>query len=353
MSSHTLLLDRNENEYGPAPACFEALRTADLALLSHYARTYTRGVKSELSEQLATITGVPEKQILLSYGSEDMLKQVVHCYLRNGRTMLLPRHSWWYYKSLAGEVGGVSLEFPLYDRGDHFAYSAQNIVDLYAAHHPSIILIASPSNPTGNSISPGDLTSVVSKCPDAVIVLDEAYFGFSTVAHDHIRELLNTHSRMVILRTFSKYYALAGLRIGYACVGENLGELVRFGARYLGYNQLTERIALAALASPAYYEKTSRDIREDNLAYFEMFNAFRGFKPYRTDANFILVRHPSGVRERLRALLEERGIVVKFMEEPGLEDCMRITTGTRVQNSRVMAAFRESARLLEGESRTP
>jgi histidinol-phosphate aminotransferase len=336
-----LLLDRNENQYGPSPACYEVLRNARLEQLSLYSRTYLRGAKSELSERLSRDIGLPEERILLSYGSEDMLKQVVHCYLQKHGTILLPQQSWWYYKSVAAEVSGTQVEYKIRERSDTFAYDANELMELYDRHRPQIILIASPNNPTGNSIAVDELSSLVKHCSQSVIVLDEAYYGFSSSSHDHLRKLLSHHERLIILRTFSKYYALAGLRIGYSCVGADLKQIVKFGARYLGYNQLTEKIALAALDSSEYYEQTSRAIRDDNTAYFDFFKRFPSFKPFRTDANFMLVRYPTGRKAALQSGLNSRGVVVKFLDDPGLDDCIRITTGTGEQNGRVMTVFQE------------
>ncbi len=147
----------------------------------------------------------------------------------------------------------------------------------------------------------------------------------------------------MILRTFSKYFALAGLRIGYACVGEGLEQLVSFSARYLGYNQLSEKIALAALDDPDYYLDITRRMKADKRMYLREFGAMEGFTPFASDANFILVRYPRSQRQPLKAGLQERGIIVKFLDDPGLEDCIRITIGTQEQNARVMAAFKEVA----------
>jgi histidinol-phosphate aminotransferase len=331
-----LLLDRNENQYGPSPSCQDLLRTADLQELSLYSREYMRGVKSNLSERLGTLFGIPEERILLSYGSEDMLKQVVHCYLHRGDTMLLPHQSWWYYKSLADEKGGRTVEYMLHERQDRFVYNADEIIGLYDAHLPHVILIASPNNPTGNSIEPADLARIVAHCVESVVVLDEAYYGFSADGTDHLRELLVANPRLVILRTFSKFYALAGLRIGYACIGEGLSHLATFSARYLGFNRLSERIALAALDDTAYYREAVRKMQDDKTLYYSLFSRSEGFRAFRSDANFVLVRYPGHLRERLTRGLAQQGIVVKFLEDPGLKNCMRITIGTRDQNQRVI-----------------
>lgn len=336
-----IALDRNENQYGPAPECYEALRKANLEQLSLYSREFARGRKSELSDTLAKRIGIPEERLLLSYGSEEMLKQVVHCYLHKGEILLLPRQSWWYYKKVASEVFGKEVEYSLVERNGRFEYDVKEICDLYDKHHPQLVLIASPNNPTGSTISQEDLAMVVNHCASAVIVLDEAYYGFTSESNDRLKELLDAHQRLVIMRTFSKYYALAGLRIGYACVGENLKQLVAFSARYLGFNQLSEKIALAALNAPEYYRAITRKMRNDKEMFYRNFARFPGFTAFPSDANFILVRYPAALKQTLDEGLKQRGVIVKFLSDPGLEDCMRITIGTEEQNVCVMDAFNE------------
>lgn len=339
----TLLLDRNENQYGPAPACYRVLREANLEQLSLYSRAYAAGKKSELSDRLSRDLGIPEKRVLLSYGSEDMLKQVVHCYLHKGQTILLPRQSWWYYQAVAKEVFGKEMHYPMHERNGHFEYDLNEILRLYDQHKPQVILIASPNNPTGNSLPADALSAILEHCRESVIVLDQAYAGFNGGGNDRLASLLASRNRIVILRTFSKYFALAGLRIGYACVGEDLEQLVTFSARYLGYNQLSEKIALAALDDLEYYVGITRKMRDDKQMYMQEFSAIDGFTPFPSDANFILVRYPRAQKQPLKAGLQERGVVVKFLDDPGLEDCIRITIGTQEQNARVMSAFKEVA----------
>ena len=341
-------LDRNENQYGPSPACYAVLKQARLEQLSFYSRDFLLGRKSKLSYRLSQEIGIPEDRLLLSYGSEDMLKQVVHCYLNDTRTMLLPRQSWWYYKSLASEVHGKQVEYSLKEQGNRFIYDIHDLLRLYDLHKPQLILIASPNNPTGNSISQGDMETLLEHCRESVIVLDEAYRGFALESDDPVKKLLGTHKRLMVLRTFSKYYALAGLRIGYAYVGEDLTDLVKFSARYLGYNQLTERVALAALDDPAYYRRIAQQMSDDKAIYSRELCKLDGFMPFLSDANFILVRYPVFHKKKFKDLLQQRGIFLKFLDDPGLEDCIRITIGTEEQNAAVIAAVREIATTILG-----
>ncbi len=338
-----ILLDRNENQYGPAPGCYEALHKANLEQLSLYSRAYASGRKSDLSTRLGTEFHIPEERVLLSYGSEDMLKQVVHCYLHEGEVILLPSQSWWYYKSVAKEVNGHEIQYAVRERNGIFEHDVDELLTLYDRNHPSVILIASPNNPTGNTIAPESLRRVVAHCTKSVIVLDQAYYGFAGEGNGDLEKLLSLHSRLVVLRTFSKYYALAGLRIGYACVGVDMRRLIAFSARYLGFNQLSERIAMAALDDPGYYASIAGAMREDLQMYNRELGRIEGFYPFPSDANFLLVRYPRQLRAPLKQGLEERGIVVKFLDDPGLEDCIRITIGTREQNSAVREAFTEVA----------
>lgn len=341
-----IVLDRNENQYGPSPACYEVLRGANLEQLSLYSRDFAKGRKSELSQRLADEIGIPEERVLLSYGSEDMLKQVVHCYLHEGERLLLPQQSWWYYKKIAKEVRGNHVEYPLYERGARFEFDVDDIIRLYHQHKPHLILIASPNNPTGSTMRRDDLARLIDFCTDSFIVLDQAYYGFEDSSNDQLKSLLDTHSRLVVLRTFSKYYALAGLRIGYTCVGAELAHLIEFSARYLGYNQLTERIALAALSDKSYYERITQYMREDKGMFLREFNHLEGFKAFESDANFMLVRFPVEHKKTLQEGLKQRGVIVKFLDDPGVTDCIRITIGTREQDAYVMQAFKEIAATL-------
>ncbi len=338
-----IILDRNENQYGPAPACYKVLQDANLEQLSLYSRDFAQGRKSQLSQQLADEIGIPEEHVLLSYGSEDMLKQVVHCYLHKGERLLLPQQSWWYYKKIAKEVMGEHVEYPLYERGNRFEFDVDEIIKLYNIHKPHLILIASPNNPTGSTMTRSDLARLIEHCSSSIIVLDQAYFGFEDSSNAQLKSLLETHSRLVVLRTFSKYFALAGLRIGYTCVGSELTHLIEFSARYLGYNQLTEQIALAALTDKAYYERISQYMREDKALYIRQLNKLPGFKAFESDANFMLVRFPLAHKQELQQGLKQRGVIVKFLDDPGVTDCIRITIGTRDQNINVIQAFEETA----------
>jgi len=334
-------LDRNENNYGPAPLCFEVLKKADYSKLSCYTKAFSSGVKSILSERLAKEVNLPEKRVLLGYGAEDLLKQAVQCYLGKDEKLLIPAYSWWYYKELASEVGGKNFEYPLDEGEDSFHYNLDKLIDLYKKEKPKIVLISSPNNPTGNSISLTDLKKLLAELRETIVIFDQAYVfdGFN----DHIKTLLTDNPNLILIRTFSKYYALAGLRIGFALIGENIQKLSRLTNRYLGFNRLSEEVAIAALDSPEYYKSISDKMKKDKKLYFSELGKLNGFKVFKSDANFILVKIPKEIYEELKEFLNGKGLIIKFMNEELLNSHLRITLGTKEQNRAVISSIKEFA----------
>ena len=331
-----LYLDRNENQFGPAPECFSILQKTAKNQLTTYSRDYLRGVKSTLSEKLAEEYNLPETSVLLSYGSEDMLKQIVHCYLGPGQTMMVPKYSWWYYKSVAAEVGGRVMDYPMRAGESSFYYDREEIGSLIRRENPRILLIASPNNPTGNVFSSDDIKILLKSFPETLVVLDEAYFGFSDSLNDTAPQLTTHYPNLAALRTFSKLYALAGVRIGHAFVGKNYQKLITYSTRYLGYNQLSEHLALAALRDSAHYRMVASATAGERQRYYDFFQAGDGCTAYRSEANFVLVKIPAERIAGLKERIEGEGIFIKFFSEPELSGFVRITIGTPGQNTRLI-----------------
>jgi histidinol-phosphate aminotransferase len=338
MSSRIIYLDRNENNYGPAPACFDVLKKADLSKLSWYDRSFTSGIKGILSARIAHDFGLPEERVLLGYGAEQILKQTIQCYLRTNAKLMVPAYSWWYYKLIASEVGGLSVEYPLTVGEDHFSYDLPGMRNLYAREQPSVVFISSPNNPTGNTLPLPDLKQVLSDFRGSLVVLDEAYkYNGET---DYVKELVDANPDLLVVRTFSKYYALAGVRIGFALMGSNLAALSKFTNRYLGFHRLSEEVALAALDSPEYYRDIARKMLEDKRLYYAELGKIPGFRVFKSDANFILVEIPPEHKGPLQKFLTDRGLIVKFMNEPLLNSHVRITLGTQEQNRMLIEAIK-------------
>ena len=252
--------------------------------------------------------------------------------------LLAPNLTWVVVFRVVQAAGGQRVSVPL----KAFRHDLQAMAERITPR-TRMVFIGNPNNPTGSCIPPYEISAFVKALPEGIIVLlDEAYREYVPDALQPDTVRYAKEGRPVIaLRSFSKIYGLSGLRIGYACIGTDLRQLIAFSARYLGYNQLTERIALAALDEKEYYRRITRQMREDTEEYYQTFSLLDGFTPFRSEANFILVRYPLTMKQALQADLKTRGIVVKFLDDPGLQDCIRITIGTKEQNAFVVAAFKE------------
>ncbi len=338
-----IYLDRNENNYGPAPKCYGVLKNIDFRQLSWYTRIYEKSAKGELSLRLAKEYNLPEKNIVMGYGGEDLLKAIIHCYLKKGETLLIPAFSWWYYKSIASEVGGNTAEYPLYAGEESYHYDIEGTLKVYRQFRPKIVFISSPNNPTGNSLTPEQLNKILDEMKDTIVVLDEAYAMFKTTDKSYVKDVVEKYPKVAVIRTFSKYFALAGVRIGYALIGSELDYFGLLNSKYLGYDRINEQVAIAALDSMPYYERITAQMNEDKEMFFNEFRKLPGFKPYRSDANFILVDMEKNKMAAMDDFLKRKGFVIKFMNEKILDSQLRITVGTHQENVQLMNAIKEFA----------
>ncbi len=347
MEKRVAYLDRNEYNYGPAPEIGEVLKNFDPNKLCFYTRIYDEGKKSILSDYISELYGIPEKQVILGYGGEDILKQVVHCFLAGGakqKTLLIPKFSWWYYKSIADEVNGRTIFYPLYEEGNTFKYDIPSIRQSVEKEKPEMVLMASPNNPTGNSLTKEELHEILSFIPrETVIVIDEAYASFANKDTSYIKPLIEEFPNLLIIRTLSKFYGLPGLRLGFAFMGADLSAFLNYSTKYLGYNRITEEIGIAVFKANDYYQNIADLMAQDRTLYMKELGGLDGFKVYKSDANFILVKYPIAMKAKLQEALKAKGLIVKFMNEEDINTHMRITLGTQKQNRLVIDTIKEVA----------
>lgn len=336
MKNELNFLDRNEFNFQPSEEVVEALKNFDINKLCFYTRIYDEGQKSILSVFLSELYHIEESQILLGYGGEDILKQAVHYFLtedKDNKTMLIPQFSWWYYKSIADEVNGHTLQYPLYEEGDTFKYDFDAIKKMVKHEKAKVLLIASPNNPTGNGVSPEELDALLADIPsNTTVIVDEAYASFVSANAEYIRVLINKYPNLIIARTLSKFYGLPGLRMGFGFISKELERFIKYSNKYLGYNRISEDLAIAALKSDAHYRNIACMMNEDRARYETEIGALPGFKVYRSVANFILIKYPIALKEALQQALAKESYKIKFMNEPGIDTHLRITLGRPEQN---------------------
>ena len=325
-----IFLDRNEFNFKPSQKVIDAVKNFNPEDLCFYTRIYDQGKKSVVSVRLSEIYGVPESQVLLGYGGEDILKNVVHYYLTKGdnRSILIPEFSWWYYNRIASECGGETHMYPLHELEDTFAYDIDEVIRITCDVHPRMLLIASPNNPTGNSLTPDEITRIMESIPsDTIVLIDEAYASFISADTHYIAPLVEKHSNLIISRTLSKFYGLPGLRMGFGFMGKGHDGFLNYANKYLGYNRFSEAVALAALESDDHYRNVANQMQWDRDLFKKELGNLPGFKVYKSVANFILIKYPIEIKEALQEALRVQEYKIKFMSDKGLESCLRITLG--------------------------
>ncbi len=347
MDNQMTFLDRNEFNYAPSSDVVEAYKNFDINKLCFYTRIYDEGKKSILSVFLSDLYGVDESQVLLGYGGEDILKQAVHYFLTRpdgNKKMLIPRYSWWYYKSIADEVGGTTMQYPLFEGENTYHYDLDKIIEMVRAEKPRLLLLASPNNPTGNGLTPEQIEKLLSSIPaETIMLIDEAYASFVTDDTSYISHLVNKYPNLIISRTLSKFFGLPGLRMGFGFISPELKDFIRYSNKYLGYNRFSEEIAIAALKSEAHYRDVARQMNESRRMYERELGNLPGFKVYDSVANFILIKYPIELKEQLQKAFAEQNYKVKFMNETDLNTHMRITLGRPEQNVLVAETIKRIA----------
>lgn len=337
--SDLIYLDRNEYNFEIAPLIEEALRNFSPLEFTHYTRCFQDGIKSELSQYIGDKYGISEKNVILGYGAESILKGAIHCFLsreRQGRKILIPAYSWWYYKSIANEVDGVTVQYPIYETENGFKYDIPELKKRLKEENPDILLLATPNNPTGNSLTQEEIAEILDSVdPETVVIIDEAYAMFSKTDISYIAPLIEKYPNLLIVRTFSKFYGLPGLRLGYAFRGNKLNAYDSFSTMYLGYNILSEKIGIAAMESTDYYQEKAQIMQWEKDLYKQELGVLPGYKVYDSDANFILVKYPYELKSQLQEEFAKENLVIKFMNEDGLTSHLRITLGKPEDNDKV------------------
>ena len=331
-------LDRNEFNFEPSQKVVDAIRNFDPKTLCFYTRIYDEGKKSVISVRLSEIYGVPEDQVLLTYGGEDMLKNAIHYFLMLGdnKTILIPEFSWWYYNRVASECGGDFVMYPLHETEDTFAYDVDEVIEYTNRVHPRMLLLASPNNPTGNGLAPDEIGKIMESIPaDTMVLIDEAYASFISTDTAYIAPLVDKYNNLIVSRTLSKFYGLPGLRVGFGFIGKGHDQFISYVNKYLGYNRFSEAVALAALDSDEHYRQVADDMNWGRQLYKKELDCLPGFKVYKSVANFILIKYPVEIKDALKQALADQSYKIKFMTDKGLESCVRITLGRKEQTQAV------------------
>lgn len=328
-------LGANESSYGPAPVVKEAI-------MSEIAAVHLYPFPSEnLEADIAARLGLDSRNVLLGSGSNDLIYRIVTSLGGRSNEIVVPTPSFPLYEAAATATGAPLVAVPLGHDG------AANLGAMLDAITPatSLVIVCNPNNPTGGHVGRASVANFLDAVPrDVVILLDEAYWEMTSAFARGIGDcaaLTASHPNLIITRTFSKYYALAGLRVGYALASEALRKELAARSGPTMVNRLAISAARAALAAEPYYQEKAQEVRSERRRIFSVTEKL-GLSPCVSETNFVTFHRPESgsVAVSMEAFLD-RGFWLRPGESVGLPGQVRMTVGTPEQNDGVLEMLDE------------
>ena len=319
-------LNGNENPYGPSPAVAKAL--ADFPNFNHYPDPEQR----QLRQALSGYVGVDPERIIAGNGSDELIDMLFRMFIGPGDNIINLTPTFGMY-SLGAEIcGGEAVSVP---RDAEFEIDLEG-VKLAITPRTKAIVVCSPNNPTGNMPTEAEVRALLDT--GILVIVDEAYYEFSGQT---LMPLLDEYPNLVVLRTFSKWAGLAGLRIGLGAMHPDLARTMMSVKPPYNVNLAAETALIASLEDmPALLERVNAIVAERERMY-GLLSAIPTVKPYPSQANFILCQLPEGSGQQVFEGLCNRGIFLRHWNNSRLKDCVRTSVGFPEENDAVAAALTE------------
>jgi histidinol-phosphate aminotransferase len=321
-------LASNENPRGASPAAARAV-TAAMADVTRYPDSNGFALKDAIARRF----GVDTREIVLGNGSNDILELVSLAFLRPGDEAVYSQYAFIVYPLATQARGAQGREVPARDFGHDLAAMRDAITPA-----TRVVFVANPNNPTGTWIAPGPLAQFVESVPrDVIVVLDEAYNEYLAPHDDaNATRWIARQPNLVISRTFSKAYGLAGLRVGYGVMHADVADLVNRVRPPFNVNSLAQAAAIAALGDQDYVA-TSRRLNDEGMRALRAgFDALR-LRHLASHGNFVLVDVGDGMRVFDRLL--RAGVIVRPVANYGMPAWIRVTVGLPSENARLLEAL--------------
>jgi len=327
----SIKLASNENPLGPSPMAVQSIIDK-----VHSLHRYPDGSGYYLKTRLSRKLGLPIEQIILGNGSNELIELIIRTFLTAGEHVVQAVPTFLVYEKVVKGAGGLMTSVPLRDFKIDLGAISEAINP-----ETKIVFIANPNNPTGAAISKEEMLGFLDRIPDNVIVvLDEAYIEFvSNKGVAQGLELLSEHPLLFVLRTFSKLYGLAGLRIGYGFGSEEVIDYMNRVRQPFNANTLAQAGAIAALDDSEFVSRTLKVIGE-GLLYLCRSLDDMGLEYLPTQTNFFLIKVPHGGTKIYNLMLKE-GVIVRSMDSYGLPDYIRINAGLPEENERFVNTLKK------------
>jgi histidinol-phosphate aminotransferase len=329
--SDIIKLASNENPLGPSPAAVAILREM-VETVASYPDGNCYYLKNALSENL----GLSPAHLLVGNGSDEVIKLIAEAFLDEGEEAIVADPTFSEYDFAVKIMGGRTVVVPTKNYTHDLEAMAAAVTE-----KTKLVFICNPNNPTGTIVGKADVKAFLDSLPDGVItVFDEAYYEYVTQEdYPQTLDFVREGRDVIVLRTFSKIYGLAGLRIGFGAAKPELIGLLSRVREPFNVNKLAQAAALAALGDQEHVTK-SRAVNEEGKAYLYREFDRLGLPYMPTHANFIWVKIKADCKTVFANLLR-RGVIVRTGDIFGAPDVIRVTIGTPQQNARFLEALTE------------
>jgi histidinol-phosphate aminotransferase len=321
-------LNSNESPFGPVPSVLNAL--GDYRNYNGYPDTNATALRTALS----TYTELDSRYIVLSHGSSELINLLWHIFLSVGDTIISCTPTFSLYTSVTTFCGASVIEVP---RTVDYEVDVESVL---AALTPStkLIVLCSPNNPTGNPIAKDDLLALLES--GRIVVVDEAYVEFSSCPKGFVH-LVPQYRNLVVLRSFSKWAGLAGLRIGYGVFPEWMTHYMLRAQCPFEVNVAGHIAAIETLAHLESVLANVQHIVQERERLFEVLNRQPYLEPFPSEGNFILARICDADMkiEQVRAVVEAHGILLRYFQQSSMRDFLRVTVGLSEHTDRLAEAL--------------
>ncbi|MFO8035380.1 MAG: histidinol-phosphate transaminase [Anaerolineales bacterium] len=321
-------LDANENPYGPLPQVQETLR--DLPYIHIYPDPESRYLRQDLSQ----FHGIPLERILAGAGADELIDLILRAILDPGDLILDCPPTFSMYAFDADVNAARTLNVP---RKDDFSLDLPGVKEAVHAYRPKALFLASPNNPDGGLLSPKALETLLDL--PLLIVVDEAYIHFAPPGSSVI-DLTPQHENLIVLRTFSKWGGLAGLRVGYGIFPDWITPAIWKIKQPYNINAAASAAARTTLQFHDQLSQQSQAIIRERDRLFEALQGLPWLSPYPSQANFILCRVKGRDALEIKESLAQEGILIRYFNKPRLDDHIRISVGKPEHTAALMQTLR-------------
>ncbi len=319
-------LNTNENPYPPSAKVIEAVRNID----PEQVRRYPRPLGDEFRAAAAEVHGVSAENILCCNGGDDLLTICFRAFCDEGRPVAYPVPTYSLYPVLAKLQNCPVIEIPF---DNEF-----NLPGKLSSTGAALTIVCNPNAPSGTCVKIDELASLADEVK-GVLLIDEAYVDF---AGANCIGLIKDFDNVIILRSMSKGYSLAGLRFGYAIADEKLiAGLTKVKDSY-NVNVVSLAAATAAIKDREYFQQNVEKVKTERARLVENLRGL-GFSLFDSESNFVLAKCNNCRASEIYDKLVERGIYARYFNQPGLDDKLRITVGTKEQNDKLIEALKQTA----------